>query len=70
MSALSMGYWIDRLAASVRDVNEASEECKARGLSVNLGVNGIDYGDKVSLRIEGDDLAARAPLTSPQDGGE
>lgn len=57
----TIGDELDRLLDTIGKVNEHAHNLKACGLSVQMFVNGSDYGDRVSLRIEGMDLALRVP---------
>lgn len=50
----SIGSAIDALNAGIAMVNAASERMKAFGLSPQIYVNGHDFGDKVSVRLDGD----------------
>lgn len=50
----SIGRSIDALNKAVADINAASERMKAFGLSPQISVNGHDYGDKVSVYVQGD----------------
>lgn len=50
----TIGSAIDALNKAVADINAASERMKAFGLSPQISVNGTDYGDKVSVYVQGD----------------
>lgn len=50
----TIGSAIDTLNAGIAMVNAASERMKAFGLTPQIYVNGHDYGDKVSVRLDGD----------------
>lgn len=50
----TVGKAIDALNKAVTDINAASERMKAFGLSPQISVNGLDFGDKVSVYVQGD----------------
>ena len=50
----TIGSAIDALNAGVAMVNAASERMKALGMTPNISINGHDYGDKISVRLDGD----------------
>lgn len=50
----TIGSAIDALNKAVSDINAASERMKAFGLSPQISVNGHDYGDKVSVYVQGE----------------
>ncbi|WP_395443583.1 hypothetical protein [Caulobacter sp. UC70_42] len=50
----TIGQAIDALNAGVAMVNAASERMQALGLRPHISVNGCDYGDKISVRLDGD----------------
>lgn len=54
LSTDTIGSAIDALNAGIAMVNAASERMKAFGLTPQISVNGHDYGDKVSVRLDGD----------------
>lgn len=50
----TVGSAIDALNKAVADINAASERMMAFGLSPQISVNGHDYGDKVSVYVQGE----------------
>lgn len=63
----SVGNAIDALKFHVEGVNQASARVRAVGLSVQLSINGHDYGDRVSLRLEGEWVDGCSPQpTEPE----
>jgi len=48
------GEALDTLVELLGEINAAVQVLKFRGLSVQFSVNGYDYGDTISLRIEGE----------------
>jgi hypothetical protein len=50
----TIGEVLDDLVYMVSELNCHAQFLKSRGLSVQFSVNGCDYGDTVSLRIEGE----------------
>lgn len=53
----TIGQAIDALNAGIAMINAASERMKALGLTPQISVNGHDYGDKVSVYIQGELMA-------------
>jgi hypothetical protein len=49
----TIGSAIDALNKAVDDVNAASERMKTLGLSPQISVNGHEYGDTVSVYVQG-----------------
>jgi hypothetical protein len=50
----TVGGALDTLVELLGEINAAAQVLKFRGLSVQFSVNDYDYGDTISLRIEGE----------------
>jgi hypothetical protein len=50
----TVGKALDDLVLMLSEVNYHAQVLKSRGLSVQFSVNGYDYGDTITLRIEGE----------------
>ena len=55
----TVGSALDYLIEQIASVNAAAQVLKRGGLSVQFSVNGYDYGDTISLRIEGEPSSAK-----------
>jgi hypothetical protein len=58
MSDESTGKSLDLLVHHLSQANAHAQVLRAAGLSVQMHVNGHDYGDQVSLRLEGELVTA------------
>lgn len=52
----TLGRALDDLATAVGAVNAASARMRGFGVAPHLAVNGIDYGDQISLWIDHNEI--------------